>query len=188
MEDDGSPNAEPPSPRDLRCALAIEIIDERRALGGAKCAWIESAAAAALGPVALAGGGIRVRIVDDAEMAAAHERWSAKASARSVLPLAVGPAAGQGAPGAVDVDILVCVDEARRQASARGLAPEYEVLLYVVHGVLHCLGHDDHDEAAAASMHAEEDRLLGAAGVGPVYSVAARGAAGAPETLQEPGR
>ncbi len=187
MEDDGSPNAEPPSPRDLRCALAIEIIDERRALGGAKCAWIESAAAAALGPVALAGGGIRVRIVDDAEMAAAHERWSGVAGTTDVLTFDLREG-GEGGEGALDVDILVCVDEARRQASARGLAPEYEVLLYVVHGVLHCLGHDDHDEAAAASMHAEEDRLLGAAGVGPVYSVAARGAAGAPETLQEPGR
>jgi len=45
-----------------------------------------------------------------------------------------------------------------------------ELLLYVVHGVLHCLGMDDHDEAAAAAMHRVEDAVLTAIGVGPVYS------------------
>jgi len=43
-------------------------------------------------------------------------------------------------------------------------------LLYVVHGVLHCLGHDDHDEAGYASMHALEDRVLYAIGVGATFA------------------
>lgn len=70
----------------------------------------------------------------------------------------------------LDVDILVCVDEARRQGAARGHGVERELLLYIVHGVLHCLGHDDHDPSAAARMHAEEDRILEAVGVGPTYA------------------
>jgi probable rRNA maturation factor len=68
------------------------------------------------------------------------------------------------------------VDEAGRQSAVRGHTVEQELLLYVVHGVLHCLGHDDHDPDAAARMHAEEDRVLAAVGVGVTY---ARGAGGA---------
>ncbi|VAX42159.1 hypothetical protein MNBD_PLANCTO03-1432, partial [hydrothermal vent metagenome] len=71
----------------------------------------------------------------------------------------------------LDVDLLLCVDEARRQAEARGFTIERELLLYLVHGVLHCLGYDDHTEADAARMHAEEDRLLEAAGVGATYAL-----------------
>jgi ssRNA-specific RNase YbeY (16S rRNA maturation enzyme) len=46
---------------------------------------------------------------------------------------------------------------------------EKEALLYALHGLLHCLGHDDHDEAAYQAMHALEDALLDAIGVGPVF-------------------
>ena len=46
-----------------------------------------------------------------------------------------------------------------------------------LHGVLHCTGFDDRDAAGAAAMHAEEDRILGAIGVGATFG---RGAGGAP--------
>ena len=36
---------------------------------------------------------------------------------------------------------------------------ERELLLYCVHGLLHCLGHDDHDEAGWRAMHAREDEI-----------------------------
>src|SRR5689334_3238109 len=76
----------------------------------------------------------------------------------------------------LDTDILACIDVAERQIApsnpeSGGFAPvERELLLYVVHGVLHCLGMDDRDEAAAAAMHRVEDVVLTAIGVGPVYS------------------
>ncbi len=184
MEDDGSQSTEPPSPGDLRHPLTIEIVGGHRLLGSRKCAWVESAAAAVLEPVALFGGSVRVRVVDDAEMAAAHERWAGVAGTTDVLTFDLR----EHGEGPLDVDILTCADEARRQASARGLEPEYELLLYVVHGVLHCLGHDDKDDAAAAKMHAEEDRLLGAAGVGPVYAVPAQAGRPGPSPAQEPTR
>ena len=110
------------------------------------------------------GGEVRVRVVGDQEMAAAHERYSGVAGTTDVLTFNLAEA-GDG----LDVDVLVCMDEAERQAGRRGHAVERELLLYVIHGVLHCLGHDDHDEAAAARMHAEEDRVLEAVGVGATY-------------------
>lgn len=48
--------------------------------------------------------------------------------------------------------------------------PDDEMTLYVLHGVLHCLGHDDTDEDSFARMHAEEDRLLTAAGLGALFA------------------
>ena len=108
-------------------------------------------------------------------MAEAHQRWSGVSGTTDVLTFDL--AEGRSAGGeALDVDLLLCADEARRQADARGFPIERELLLYLVHGVLHCLGHDDHDEDAFARMHAEEDRLLEAAGVGATYGVDAGGA------------
>lgn len=70
----------------------------------------------------------------------------------------------------IDSDIVVCLDEALRHSIPGGYPVERELLLYVVHGVLHCLGHDDHDPGHAAAMHRAEDDILRAIGVGAVYA------------------
>jgi probable rRNA maturation factor len=97
-------------------------------------------------------------------MAAAHGRYVGIAGPTDVLTFDLS----DGASG-LDADLLLGLGEARRQGAARGHAVERELLLYLVHGVLHCLGHDDHDEAGYARMHAEEDRVLGAIGVGATF-------------------
>ncbi len=56
-----------------------------------------------------------------------------------------------------------------RQARQRGHSVERELLLYAVHGLLHCAGFDDHGTAAFDRMHAEEDRILRAIGIGPIF-------------------
>lgn len=170
MDDDGPQSIEPPSPGDTNTLLHIEIVDEQRLLGRDACAWIESTARAALGGVVPQGGSVRGRVVDDTEMAEAHMRWMDVPGTTDVLTFDMREFEDEP----LDVDMLLCADEAGRQAEARGLRPEHEVLLYIVHGVLHCLGYDDHDEAEAARMHAEEDRLLVAAGVGAIYAAADR--------------
>ena len=170
MEDDASQSIEPPSPGDRRAILHIEISDDGRLLDPARLGWLVSTATAALQPVATLGGEVRGRLVGDAEMAEAHLRWLDIPGTTDVLTFDMR----EHDELPLDVDLLLCVDEAARQAEARGLGLEHELLLYTVHGVLHCLGHDDHDETAAARMHAEEDRLLVAAGVGPVFAAAGR--------------
>ena len=111
-------------------------------------------------------GEVRVRVVDDATMSDLHARHSGVAGTTDVLtfdlrPMGLGP---------LDTDIIVCLDEAARQAATRNHSPERELLLYALHGMLHCLGHDDHDEAAYARMHAAEDAVLTAIGVGPLFA------------------
>jgi probable rRNA maturation factor len=106
-------------------------------------------------------------------MAAAHLKYSGIAGTTDVLTFDLRDDSAAGDP--LDVDLWICIDEARRNAADRGLPVERELLLYILHGMLHCLGHDDHDEAAHLAMHTEEDRVLMAIGVGATFGVPAAG-------------
>jgi probable rRNA maturation factor len=147
----------------------LDVLDAGAALAPAQLAWLRRTAQAAIGQAAPGlPGEVRVRIVDDAAMAAAHLKYSNVPGTTDVLTFDLtGGASAQGEP--LDVDILACADEAGRQGAARGHSLERELLLYILHGVLHCLGHDDHDDVAFATMHAEEDRILSAIGVGATF-------------------
>lgn len=154
----------------------IDIADPGNLLPRAARTWLEERGAQAVGTVALTGE-VRVRILPDADMAAAHQRHCGLDHTTDVLTFDLsdappGAPADVGAPSSrtLDADLLLCADEADRQAAARGHTTEQELLLYLLHGALHCLGHDDHDEARAALMHAVEDRVLTAIGVGATYS------------------
>jgi probable rRNA maturation factor len=70
---------------------------------------------------------------------------------------------------AIEAEIVVCADEAARRGVELGHAIERELLLYCVHGLLHCAGYDDHDEAGWQRMHAREDEILRAVGVGATF-------------------
>jgi len=107
-----------------------------------------------------------VLIVPDDRMRELHKRYKGEDSTTDVLTFPMqNPGAGIG----IEADIVVCADEAARQAKELGHSVERELLLYIVHGLLHCCGFDDHTEADAAKMHAEEDRILEAIGVGATY-------------------
>lgn len=154
----------------LRAHVSVELLDGTGRLNPGHVAWLRQRATAALGAVAAApGSDVRIRVVDDAEMAGLHGRFSHDPTTTDVLTFSLGEGA------CLDVDLYVCLDEAGRAAGARGHPVERELLLYIVHGVLHCLGHDDHDEAAAAAMHAREDEVLTAIGVGATYARPAGG-------------
>ena len=54
-------------------------------------------------------------------------------------------------------DIVISVPAARRQAAAAGHDPEREIRILLLHGVLHCLGHDH--EVDGGEMEQLERRL-----------------------------
>jgi probable rRNA maturation factor len=136
---------------------------------------------ARLAPVASAvlhaRGEARVRVLADGPMAQAHEQYTGIPGPTDVLTFdlsdhdADGPVTG---PVTIDADVLVCADEARRQAADLGHDVARELVLYVLHAVLHCCGHDDHDEASFARMHALEDTILTQAGIGATFVPPAR--------------
>jgi len=165
-----------------RCRLAPEALDLVDATGRLSRVQIDGLQQRAHAAVAAALGdrsrdpdhSVRVRIVADVEMADRHWRYSKVAGTTDVLTfdLAQGASAAR-AP--LDVDIFICIDEALRQAHSRGHGVELELLLYLLHGVLHCLGEDDHDETAYAAMHEREDAILTAIGLPRVFARPAPG-------------
>ena len=54
---------------------------------------------------------------------------------------------------------------AKAQAEERGHPVEAELLLYVIHGVLHLCGYDDTDDESAAEMRVKERHYLQQAGL-----------------------
>jgi probable rRNA maturation factor len=107
-------------------------------------------------------------LVGDVAMDAAHQRFMQIAGTTDVMSF---PAHDECDPHArVEADLYICTDVARREAAARGHALDREILLYAVHGTLHACGYRDDTDAAAAIIHAEEDRILAAGGYGNVYA------------------
>jgi probable rRNA maturation factor len=67
------------------------------------------------------------------------------------------------------------VDEAVLQAKKFGTTWQSEIARYIVHGILHLLGHDDLHAAARRRMKREENRRL--AGLSKKFSLAQIGGA-----------
>ena len=72
-------------------------------------------------------------------------------------------------------EIFVCVDEAVSQAKLFETTWQSEVVRYLVHGILHLLGHDDCRAAARRKMKREENRRL--AGLSKKFCLAQIGGA-----------
>ncbi|MBX3316094.1 MAG: rRNA maturation RNase YbeY [Phycisphaeraceae bacterium] len=114
-------------------------------------------------------GEVRIRLVRDEEMSVLHARHTGITGTTDVLTFDLRDTpVDHSSP--LDADLVLCIDEAARQATLRSISIVHELVLYAVHGILHMLGHDDHDDDAYVAMHDIEDRVLAAAGIGPVFS------------------
>jgi probable rRNA maturation factor len=57
-------------------------------------------------------------------------------------------------------ELVLGVEVAAEQAAVRGHDVQVELILYVIHGLLHLCGHDDHDDADRAAMRERERHYL----------------------------
>ncbi len=57
-------------------------------------------------------------------------------------------------------DIIISTDAVIKQAEQFGQSVRRELELYMVHGILHLLGFDDHSPKDIARMRAEEQRIV----------------------------
>lgn len=99
---------------------------------------------------------VDVAVVDRAEMAGLNRRYLGRGGETDVLSFDLSDDARIGLVG----QIVVCGDVAVEQADLHGAGAQRELMLYVVHGLLHLTGHDDATARGAARMHAREDELL----------------------------
>lgn len=166
VADDG----EPPSRMSAGVHLglhAVETLDPDD-LGDLDLARLRQQIENALNHLGVVDGDLSVVILDDEAMAAAHADHLGVDETTDVITFDLR---NEPRPDeALDAEILVCLDEAKRRATELGHETWRELLLYVVHGVLHCLGYDDHDAASHQRMHEREDEILAAIGAGATFA------------------
>ena len=57
-------------------------------------------------------------------------------------------------------EIFISVETAERQAACYGTSLQHELHLYLVHGLLHLHGFDDHEPAARREMQRLQERIV----------------------------
>jgi probable rRNA maturation factor len=119
-----------------------------------------------------------ITIVGDRAMGALHKRTMNLSDTTDVLTFDLS--GGE----TLELDSVLCVDEAARRAKELRHSLKNELLLYAIHSLLHVQGYDDVKAKDAAEMHRREDEILLRLGVGAVYEKAAGGAKRTPGTAR----
>lgn len=104
---------------------------------------------------------LSIVFVSDQMLSGMHARHLDDPTPTDVITFDLGEA-GEGPGG----ELYVSVERAREVAAERGQSLERELLLYVVHGVLHLCGFDDRDGAGRRRMRAAEAAVLQRLGYG----------------------
>lgn len=148
-------------PRVSTPSLTIDVVDRQRVLriGGR---WLGTVARRALERQGIEAAEICVLLVDDRGIAGLHERWLGIPGPTDVITFDLSDAAR---PGVLHGDIAASAETARRVARELGWQPRHELAYYVVHGILHLAGYDDHDPADRRAMRVRERVLMQAAGL-----------------------
>jgi len=103
-------------------------------------------------------GELDLAIVGPDEMAELNYDYLRHAGPTDVLSFDLSESGRKG----ICAQLVICGEVAVRQAAAHGQRPQRELMLYVVHGLLHLMGYEDKSIRGAARMHAREDEILDA--------------------------
>lgn len=106
--------------------------------------------------------GVSVLLTTDARIRTLNRRWRAVDHATDVLSFPADDPPGSGDHLG---DLAVSLDTAARRARRAGRRIGEEVDRYLVHGLLHLVGHDHDRPGRARAMARLEDELLGRAGM-----------------------
>ena len=90
---------------------------------------------------------LSIALVDDAEIRRLNDEWRGKKRSTDVLSFSLLEGDGARHRGKLLGDVVISVETAARQATARHRGLDEAIGRLVVHGLLHILGHD-HDDAA----------------------------------------
>jgi len=91
---------------------------------------------------------ISLAIVDDDTIEELKGRYFGQFVVTDVISFnLLSVVSGEDAKDALDCEVVVNVQQAKREADAKHTDPQAELNLYVVHGLLHQLGFDDATEA-----------------------------------------
>jgi probable rRNA maturation factor len=121
---------------------------------------------------------LSVRLTGDEEVRALNAEWRGKDKPTNVLsfPLAEAEelaAADEDGPELMLGDIVLARGVCAAEAADKAVPLDHHAAHLMVHGTLHLLGYDHHDEAEAEDMEARETRALARLGIANPYEEAA---------------
>ena len=99
---------------------------------------------------------VDIAVVSKRQIAAVNRQYLGHRGPTDVISFDLSDAATPG----LSCQIIVCGELAVAQAAARDIGVQAELMLYIVHGLLHVMGCDDTNPRAAARMHARQEQLL----------------------------
>jgi probable rRNA maturation factor len=147
--------------------------------------WADLARRAALSAIAESafpqlGAGVRtvelgVRLTGDAEVRELNSQWRGKDKPTNVLsfPMADPDELEDGAADGPELmlgDIVLARGVCAAEAEEKAISIEQHASHLLVHGTLHLLGYDHHDDDSAADMEAREVRALARLGIADPYA------------------
>lgn len=65
-----------------------------------------------------------------------------------------------GSKAVLEAEIIISAQTAQRNAAEYGVSVKSEIVLYMIHGVLHVLGYDDHTPSGIKKMRRKEAELM----------------------------
>lgn len=117
---------------------------------------------------------LTIRIVDAAEGAALNRGFRGRDGPTNVLSFPFEPPPGMPAGSGLDGllgDLVLCAPVVAREAAEQHKDSDAHWAHLIVHGVLHLLGHDHIEAAAADDMEALETAIIIGLGFPPPYEV-----------------
>lgn len=144
--------ASPAEPSAVR--ITIQNRQTTRRIDPARLRRLAAAVVARLAPGA--GADLCLHLVTPARMARLNEHFLGHPGPTDVITFDFS----EGEPGWLYGEIYICPQVAVEQARHYACPWQEELMRYVIHGVLHLLGHDDQAPAARRRMKAAENRAL----------------------------
>jgi probable rRNA maturation factor len=90
---------------------------------------------------------IEISFIDDATIAGVHAEFLSDDAPTDVITFEHG-------------EILISTETAIRQAAQGAHSPQRECALYIIHGLIHLNGHDDHTPEEFAAMKRIQESIL----------------------------
>ena len=101
---------------------------------------------------------LEIVFVGDAAIRKLNKRYKAEDRATDVLSFGID--ATEFGRSKLLGEIFISLDTAQRNAAVFGAALEEEIILYVIHGILHLFGYDDTTRVKARRMAARQDAIM----------------------------
>jgi probable rRNA maturation factor len=152
--------AEPPH------AVVVEVGDARSFLGPADRPRLAEIARRVIEAEGIARAEVSIAIVDDPTIHAVNRDHLAHDWPTDVISFVLSDPEDEAFAG----ELIVSFETAARMAERDGGEVWTELVLYVIHGLLHLCGHDDLTEDGAAAMRRREGELLAREGLAHSFS------------------